>query len=456
MAPDLASHLAPDLAQTVSRDPAPAEDAVGLAWDASAASPAGQQTRGRAMTAGRLSIFRLMLTDFRSYEAVSLEIAPRPVILTGPNGAGKTNLLEAVSFLSPGRGLRGAKLTEIARRTPGQGISGHETSGQAETNATLDNPGHSNWAVAAEVETPDGPRMLGTGRDVAGGNTSARERRLIKIDGEFVRGQQALSEILSVVWLTPQMDGLFRESASGRRRFMDRLTYGFDPEHAGRISAYEHAMRERSRLLKSGRNDATWIASLEDTMARYGVAIAAARRAFLERLAWSGAAAVSAFPRARLALAGDLEAQLDSQPALAVEDELRDRLAAGRGRDAETGGASVGPHRSDLVVHHVAKDMPAALCSTGEQKALLISMVLAHARLVTLDRGAPPLLLLDEVAAHLDASRRGALYNEILAMGAQAWLTGTEASVFLELADSAQFFKVRDGGVAACDTPRDA
>ncbi|TQV76384.1 DNA replication/repair protein RecF [Denitrobaculum tricleocarpae] len=414
------------------------------------------------MTAGRLSISRLMLTDFRSYEAVSLEIAPGPVILTGPNGAGKTNLLEAVSFLSPGRGLRGAKLTEIARRTPGQGMSGQGTSGRetselAETNATMDNPGHSNWAVAAEVETPDGPRMLGTGRDVAGGNNGAgRERRLIKIDGEFVRGQQALSEILSVVWLTPQMDGLFRESASGRRRFMDRLTYGFDPEHAGRISAYEHAMRERSRLLKSGRNDATWVASLEDTMARYGVAIAAARRAFLERLAWSGAAAVSAFPRARLALAGDLEAQLESQPALAVEDELRDRLAAGRGRDAETGGASVGPHRSDLVVHHVAKDMPAALCSTGEQKALLISMVLAHARLVTLDRGAPPLLLLDEVAAHLDASRRGALYNEILALGAQAWLTGTEASVFLELADSAQFFKVRDGGVAACDTPRDA
>ncbi len=444
----MASDLAPNLAPKFLQDPAPAtaDDAVDSAWSPSAASSSGQGALTAAMTTSRLSISRLVLTHFRSYEAATLEIASGPVILTGSNGAGKTNLLEAVSFLSPGRGLRGAKLTEIARRTPGQ----------VGATTGMDDPGSANWAVAAEIETPDGQRALGTGRDAASGsNGSARERRLIKIDGEFVRGQQALSEILSVVWLTPQMDGLFRESASGRRRFLDRLTYGFDPEHAGRISAYEHAMRERSRLLKSGRNDATWVASLEDTMARYGVAIAAARAAFLERLARSGAAAVSAFPQAGLALAGDLEAQLESRPALAVEDEMRDRLAAARGRDAETGGASIGPHRSDLVVHHVAKDMPAALCSTGEQKALLISMVLAHARLVTLDRGAPPLLLLDEVAAHLDAARRGALYDEILALGAQAWLTGTETSVFLELADCAQFFKVQDGGVAPCDAPLD-
>lgn len=444
----MASDLAPNLAPKLMQDPVPARagDAVDPAWISSAKAFAGQRPLAIAMTTSKLSISRLVLTHFRSYEAASLKIAPGPVILTGSNGAGKTNLLEAVSFLSPGRGLRGAKLTEIARRMPGQGA----------VNATMEDPGSGNWAVAAEVETPDGQRALGTGRDGAGdGNASARERRLIKIDGEFVRGQQALSEILSVVWLTPQMDGLFRESASGRRRFLDRLTYGFDPEHAGRISAYEHAMRERSRLLKSGRLDATWVASLEDTMARYGVAIAAARAAFLERLSRSGAAAVSAFPQARLALAGDLEAQLESQPALAVEDEMRDRLAAARGRDAETGGALIGPHRSDLIVHHVAKDMPAALCSTGEQKALLISMVLAHARLVTLDRGAPPLLLLDEVAAHLDAARRGALYDEILALGAQAWLTGTETSVFRELAQCAQFFKVQDGGVATCDAPLD-
>lgn len=458
MAPDLALNTAPDLPATERRGPASAnaDDAGAFTWNGSGETWDAQEIRGRAMTGGAVSLSRLTLTHFRSYEAASLKIAPGPVILTGVNGAGKTNLLEAVSFLSPGRGLRGAKLTEIARRVPGLGEAG----------AAMDEPGAANWAVAAEIETPEGPRTVGTGRDVAAGGNgpgrangsgrasgSGRERRLIKIDGEFVRGQQALSEILSVVWLTPQMDGLFRESASGRRRFMDRLTYGFDPEHAGRLSAYEHAMRERSRLLKSGRDDATWVASLEDTMARYGVAIAAARRAFLERLARSGAVAVSAFPQARLALAGDLEAQLESQPALAVEDELRDRLAAGRGRDAETGGASVGPHRSDLVVHHVAKDMPAALCSTGEQKALLISMVLAHARLVTLDRGAAPLLLLDEVAAHLDASRRGALYDEILALGAQAWLTGTEASVFLELADCAQFFEVQDGAVASCEPP---
>ncbi|WP_322097118.1 DNA replication/repair protein RecF [Pelagibius sp. Alg239-R121] len=408
----------------------------------------GQRCGGKVpmaadVTAGSLWLSRLTLTHFRSYEAATLEAAPGPVILTGSNGAGKTNLLEAASFLSPGRGLRGAKLTEIARRQPGRQAS-----------LAPEGQDAANWAVAAEVDSPDGQRAVGTGRDAAAANgASSRERRLVKIDGEFVRGQQALSEILAVVWLTPQMDGLFREAASGRRRFLDRLTYGFDPEHAGRISAYEHAMRERSRLLKSGRADATWLASLEDTMARYGVAIAAARRAFLERLSRSGAAAVSAFPQAQLALAGDLEAQLGTQPALAVEDELRDLLAAARQRDAETGGASVGPHRSDLVVHHVDKDMPAALCSTGEQKALLISMVLAHARLVALDRGAPPLLLLDEVAAHLDEVRRAALYDEILALGAQAWLTGTEASVFVGLAGRAQFFNVQDGMVAVCDPP---
>lgn len=444
--------MAPDLASDILQEAA--QQGPVRAWDAGLASDRGCAVG--AMTANSLWLSRLTLTAFRSYQAVSLEVEPGPVVLTGANGAGKTNLLEAVSFLSPGRGLRGAKLTEIARREPGGKASrapaaaptGVVVSPREETAAL------SNWAVAAEVETPDGPRSVGTGRDAAAGNGNAvRERRLVKIDGEFVRGQQALSEVLAVVWLTPQMDGLFREAASGRRRFLDRLTYGFDPEHAGRISAYEHAMRERSRLLKSGRADAAWLASLEDTMARYGVAIAAARRAFLERLSRSGAAAVSAFPQAQLALAGDLEAQLEGQPALVVEDSLRDLLAAGRGRDAETGGASVGPHRSDLVVHHVEKDMPAALCSTGEQKALLISMVLAHARLVTLDRGAPPLLLLDEVAAHLDAVRRAALYDEILALGAQAWLTGTENSVFLELAEQARFFSVQDGGVTPCDAP---
>ena len=453
MAPD----LAPDILQDSVRRDSARRDSIrtDLAHRNEApVSLAASREDGRvpAMTGDRLWLSRLTLTGFRSYQAASLEVNSAPVILTGANGAGKTNLLEAVSFLSPGRGLRAAKLTEIARRAPGQQAAsqtGVVIAGGADT------VGSGNWAVAAEVETPDGPRSLGTGRDAAAGSGgSLRERRLVKIDGEFVRGQQSLSEILSVVWLTPQMDGLFREAASGRRRFLDRLTYGFDPEHAGRISAYEHAMRERSRLLKSGRADAAWLASLEDTMARYGVAIAAARRAFLERLARSGAAAVSAFPQARLALAGDLEAELEGQPALAVEDSLRDLLAAGRGRDAETGGASVGPHRSDLVVHHVEKDMPAALCSTGEQKALLISMVLAHARLVTLDRGAPPLLLLDEVAAHLDGTRRAALYDEILALGAQAWLTGTESAVFLELAEQAQFFSVQDGGVAPCDAPR--
>lgn len=386
---------------------------------------------------------RLSVANFRCYRAAALELDGRPVVLAGPNGAGKTNMLEAISLLTPGRGLRGARLEEMDRRVPGA----PEAPGNDGTPSAP-------WAVAAAVATPDGPREVGTGRDPAPearerreNKPEARERRVIKIDGAFARRQQALGEILAVTWLTPRMDGLFRDGPGARRRFLDRLVHGLDPAHAGRVSAYERAMRERARLLRAGRADDAWLGALEEGMARRGIAIAAARRDLVTRLGALSARRVGPFPVAELTLSGDVARWLDEGPALAAEDRLRHALAAARATDAETGGAAAGPHRADLVVRHAARAMPAAACSTGEQKALLVSMVLAHGRLLDLHRGAPPILLLDEVAAHLDAARRDALYGELVALGTQAWLTGTDAGVFAPLGAGAQFFHVADATV---------
>ena len=380
------------------------------------------------------------------------------MVLTGPNGAGKTNLLEAISFLAPGRGLRRARLSEIDRREVGAPGANSAMNG-----AAINGPGHGAWAVAATMMAPEGPRELGTGREpVADGAApeASRERRVVKIDGDFARSQQKLGEILSMTWLTPQMDGLFRESASGRRRFLDRLVYGFDAAHAGRVAAYEQSLRERARLLKAatrtGGAEAAWLDALEESMAGHGIAIAAARRDLVSRLARACEARVGGFPVAGLALTGEVDLWLDDRAALHAEENLREALAGARRRDAETGGAAVGPHRSDLAVRHLDRDMAAADCSTGEQKALLISVILAHARLIALHRGATPLLLLDEVVAHLDQTRRDALYDEILALGAQAWLTGTDAEVFAALGDAAQFLSVREATIAAAPPSRNA
>jgi DNA replication and repair protein RecF len=384
---------------------------------------------------------RLALSNFRCYEAAELQLDHRPVVLAGANGAGKTNLLEAISFLAPGRGLRAARLSEIDRRPPG------ETDG---TESPL-GPG---WSVAARVMTPEGPRDLGTGREAGAAQSEAsgelRERRAIKIDGAYRRGQQALGEVVRMVWLTPRMDGLFRDGPSGRRRFLDRLVTGFDAGHSGRLAAYEQAMRQRARLLRTGAQDADWLAALEDTMARHGVAVEAARRGFVGQLSRACGQSDGPFPRARLELDGEVNARLAEGPALEAEDEMRVRLAASRRQDAETGGAAVGPHRSDLKVTEVASARPAAQGSTGEQKALLLSIVLSHARLLAAERAAPPLVLLDEVAAHLDPERRRALFDEVLALGAQAWLTGTEEALFTDLGAAAQVFAVTGGRL----TPR--
>ena len=388
-----------------------------------------QQARDDAGAAvNRVGVTRLVLTGFRNYREARLTVGTAPVVLTGPNGAGKTNLLEAVSFLAPGRGLRAAKLAEIDRQPrPGQdGATG-------------------GWAVAAVVATRRGCLRIGTGRDA----TTAGERRVVRIDGEPVHGQAALGERLGVLWLTPPMDRLFVEGPGGRRRFLDRLVLGLDPAHGSRVAAYEQALRERSRLLRDGPKDPAWLSALEGVMAEQGVAVAAGRREAVQRLDRACAEAEGPFPRARLDLAGTVENWLEAMPALAVEAQLASALAGNRLSDAQTGGALIGPHRSDLHVSLAEQGIAAELASTGEQKALLISILLAHARLQQAVRGEPPLLLLDEIAAHLDASRRAALFDALLRLDSQAWLTGTDEALFAPLRRDAQFLSVRNGQLTA-------
>jgi len=380
------------------------------------------------------AIRRLDLTDFRNYRSLRLDVDPAPVILTGANGAGKTNLLEALSFLAPGRGLRRAALGDVARSERGIGAA--------------------SWAVAAQLDGRNGPVALGSG--VEGPVEGAqRSRRMVRIDGAPARGQAALAEHLSIVWLTPEMDRLFQDGSSGRRRFLDRMVFGFDPEHANRLGAYEQALRGRQRLLRDNVDDTAWLSVLEETIASSGIALAAARREAVARLdaalTSSDAAASLPFPRAELELVGDVDTWLAEGPALAAEDRLRAALAEARGRDRSAGRTEQGPHRSDLRVSHIDKDMPAALCSTGEQKALLIAIVLAHAQLLTLDRGAAPVLLLDEVAAHLDEGRRAALAARILDLGAQAWMTGTDDGLFTSFRGTAQYLRVADATVSPAD-----
>jgi DNA replication and repair protein RecF len=377
-----------------------------------------------------VAVTRLALTNFRNYREARLAPAPGAVVLTGPNGAGKTNLLEALSFLAPGRGLRRARLGELDRR-PAVGAVAPEAVAPT------------GWGVAATVVARGGAVRIGTGREAGEG-----ERRVVRIDGEPARSQAALGDQFGVVWLTPQMDRLFLEGPGARRQFLDRLVLALDPAHAARVGAYEQALRERARLLRDGCADAAWLAALEEVMAAQGVAVAAARRDVVHRLDRACAEAEGPFPRARLALAGAVEELLDEMPALAAEARFAEALAACRREDALCGGAASGPHRCDLAVSLASSAAAAETASTGEQKALLISILLAHARLQRAWRGEPPLLLLDEVAAHLDASRRAALFDALGRLESQVWLTGTDEAVFAPLRRRAQFLAVHDGAVA--------
>jgi len=383
------------------------------------------------------AISRLILTDFRNYDYLKVETDERPVVLTGLNGSGKTNLLEAISFLTPGRGLRRARLGDVANKT-----------------------GTGRWAVAADIRSPQGTTTVGTGLTASpseNGNKEIADRRSVKIDGQMMNSSAALAGQIRVNWLTPQMDRLFQEGASGRRRFLDRLTFGFDPAHGKRTTVFEKVMRERNRLLKQGHYDKHWISSLERTLSESGTAIAAARQEAVDRLnaamTVDGTGQVSsAFPKAGLTVSGTVEDWLRNMPALATEDIYREKLETTRHIDEKAGSTTLGPHRSDLGVLHKDKDLPADLCSTGEQKALLISIVLADARLQAGQQGRAPVLLLDEITAHLDQKRRQALFDEIEQMKAQAWMTGTDYALFAELGDRAQYLTVDNGTVHARHT----
>ncbi len=364
---------------------------------------------------------RLSLTAYRSYNAVTLDAQPGLMVLMGVNGAGKTNILEAISLLSPGRGLRGAKLRDVQKF--GSSVP---------------------WAISSVLNTRHGEQLIATGQDP---NNLESDRRIVLIDGNKI-GQPELNEHLAISWLTPAMDRLWTDSPGTRRRFLDRLTAALDPAHTTRLNRYEDALAERNKLLKDGRMDDAWLSSIEHTLATEGVAVMAARRELVlglgQHLAQTTVA--EAFPTPILSLEG-CENWLADGPALLVEDRLRAELAKNRRFDAATGITTLGPHRSDLMALHPGKNMPAGLCSTGEQKALLISLILAHGQLIKTQRSQPPILLLDEVGAHLDEERRETLYNQLFLLGSQVWLTGADSSLFSPLFGRVMCYEIEAGGV---------
>ena len=371
-------------------------------------------------------IHRLTLTHFRNYHAASLETRSDLVVLVGPNGAGKTNCLEAISFLSPGRGLRRATLEDVG-----------------------DNQGDGSWAVSAEVEGALGLATLGTGIDPPGSEGAATGRRC-RIDREPVNSASAFGEHLRMVWLTPAMDGLFLGAASERRRFLDRLVLAIDSEHSSRVAALERSLRSRNRLLEVRNYDDHWCDAIERETAELAVAVATTRAHTAAKLdiMLRQRGETSAFPSARLMLDGWMENALLSEPATSVEDRYRQILRDSRARDAAAGRTLDGPHLTDLQVIYAPKQMPARDASTGEQKALLIGLVLAHANLVAEMTGITPLLLLDEVIAHLDPDRRVALFGELAKLGAQVWMTGADPAAFTDVGAAAEIFKVDSGRIA--------
>lgn len=372
----------------------------------------------------RAWLSRLSVTAFRNYASAKLNLGPEPVVLTGQNGAGKTNILEAVSLLSHGRGLRSAPFSELCRYgTPDTG-----------------------WTVSGRLHIGDAETTIGTG--IRPTPEESRAARAVRIDGAPAQ-PGTLAEYVRMVWLTPALYSLFTGAASERRRFLERVIISLDPHHRRLTAQFERAMRQRNRLLEMG-GEASLLDGLELQMAEAGVAIAAARRDALAQLSaviarkwpdWANAA----FPAAKLELDGRLENALETQAAVDVEDAYARELAATRDRDRAAKRTTLGPHRSDLIVTHAPKGLPARICSTGEQKALLVGLVLAHAELVRALSGAAPLILLDEIAAHLDGERRSAMFAEIEALSAQAWMTGTDREVFAPLDGRANFFVVDQG-----------
>ncbi len=395
--------------------------------------PSTDDVSDNAVPAGA-RFLQVTLTNFRSYDREELELDGCSTAFFGPNGAGKTNILEALSFFGPGRGLRGARLNELPRHG---GVGG--------------------WAAAARLSSADGDIIkLGVGAEAAN-----EDRRVCRIDGLGASGPSAFTEHVRFLWLTPQQDRLFLDGAGERRRFLDRMTQAHDASHARAASDYEGAMRQRQKLLEGARYDEAWLGALETQMAEAGVALAAARREVATLLASTDVAGLSdlegVFPNADIALSGELEAALATRAAADVEEEFSARLKNNRRADAEAGRALIGPHKADLIVYHREKQTPARLCSTGEQKALLLGLFLANAlALASLGPavstgdskgfgGAPIVLLLDEIGAHLDSRRRAALFSILGRTGFQCFMTGTDKTLFEGLADSARIFKVENG-----------
>ena len=367
-------------------------------------------------------IRRVTLADFRSYPALDLRAASNMVALAGDNGAGKTNLLEALSLFTPGRGLRRAELTEMARED-----------------------GHGGFAVSLEIEgEAGGPLQLGTGLEFSDGAA----QRKYRLDREPAPSPRVFADHLRVVWLTPSMDGLFTGSAGDRRRFLDRLVLAVDSDHGTRVAALEKALRNRNRLLEERRGEKIWLDAAEREIAELAIAVAAARGETVERLAALIAAGrddESPFPWADIALEGEIDRLMAERPALEAEDLYRALLRENRARDAAAGRTLIGPQASDLVVLHGPKQCEARRASTGEQKALLVGLVLAHARLVAAMSGIAPLVLLDEIAAHFDPARRNALFDALQALGGQVWMTGADERLFDDLRGRADIFAVAGG-----------
>ena len=356
---------------------------------------------------------RLTLTDFRSYPSLRFTPQARVNVFAGPNGTGKTNLLEAISLLVPGRGLRGAKFSEFPRRGPGASGS---------------------WAVAAQFA---GGLEIGTGMADA-----SPERREFRLNGAKPRTQAEIGEMLAAVWLTPQMDRLFTDTASGRRKFLDRLVLALEPSHARDIAAFEAASAQRNRLLAEG-GEAAWLAGLEDAMARHATAATAARVSLLLRLnAVIEAGAADPFPRVALALGCTIAERLATAPAVEVEDHLRAAYAAARAGDTAQKSATIGPHKADFLISDAESGRPAGFSSTGQQKAMLLGIVLGHAAMIETARGQAPILLLDEPLVHLDAARREALFTALNGTKYTAWITGTDSEHFAGL--DAACYSIRD------------
>lgn len=390
---------------------------------------ASSEPKAGSAAPGHLFVEELKLTDFRNYASARLALGPEPVVLVGDNGSGKTNLLEAVSLLGPGHGLRGRPYGELCRKD-----------------------GAGGFAVAAKLLTPQGEVDIGTG--LAAGSREESSGRTVRIAGKET-SPGTLGDYVKLVWLIPAMDGLFTGPASERRRFLDRLVLAVDPKMRSPLGRYDRAMRQRNRLFQMREGSRALFEGLEEQMAEAGTAIAASRLDALHRLVSliermrEARGQDTPFPYALLALQGRLEEALEGRSATEVEDEFRRVLSDGRERDRVVCRALEGPHLSDLIVIHGPKNAPAEQCSSGEQKALLIGLILAKAELIKEIEGAAPLVLLDEVAAHLDEARRTALFGEISRLSAQAWMTGTDRDLFTPIAQDAQILAVNRGKISA-------